>query len=445
VVVRTSVTPVRTSSLLRVRLRRAGRAVASYLAKAPGTHILLLVITVTTLALRDVDASTATRILRSQSTNLVQMSHDAPRVLLLSAFLTEQGHLAKLLLEFTIVFVPLERWIGTYRWIGVFVAGHVGATLATTIGIWLQARGGTAGRDILTPVDVGISYGLFAAAGVLTYRFRRPVSTVLTVGLIIYGLSGVVVSGTFTDWGHLCALAIGFAIGPLVRRTHVRAPEQHAPVAGSETAHETREAAAPWWRSAWLWLIRPPDPPTTGARWRAATILGLVLLVTSGALVGLLAVAHGRPIVVPPGHEVTVTILGRPAGCSRPCGTTVVRYSSSRGPVDALLATNHTLLRPGDHVVALVDPATPTRAGLVQPPRRVRTDGLLGTVAIVAMLGGVCLLAFARRLSGAGASGGGAAGDGSGGNGTAGDGTVDDGAAADGAAVAGRGPTAVGH
>jgi hypothetical protein len=389
------------SPLFRVEvgLRRAGRAVAGYLAKAPGTHILLLVITVTTLVLRDVDVSTATRILRSQSTNLVQMSHDAPRVLLLSAFLTEQGHLATLLLDFTLILVPLERWIGTYRWLGVFIAGHVGATLATTIGIWLQARGGTAGRDILTPVDVGISYGLFAAAGVLTYRFRRPVSTMLTIALILYVLAGVVRSGTFTDWGHLCALTIGFAIGPLVRPHHRRAPAPTAVVADSETTQ--------WWRAAWLWFIRPPKPPKVGVRRRAATALGIALLVTSGVLVGLLASDHDQSIVVPPGNQVTVTVLGRPTTCERPCRTTVVRYVSTQGPTDALLVTpNYTLLRPGDHVIARVDPAAPTRVSLVQPPRRVRTDGLLGAIAIAAMLGGGCLLAFAHWLSGGGATAG---------------------------------------
>jgi len=140
-------------------------------------------------------------------------------------------------------------------------------------------------------------------------------------------------------------------------------------------------------------------------RRRAATALGLTLLVASGALVGLLANAHGRPIVVPPGNEVTVTVIGRPTGCVRPCLTTVVRYTSSRGPTDALLVTpNHTLLRPGDRMVARVDPSAPTRVGLVQAPRRVRADGLLGAVAIAAMLGGFCLLLFAHRLSGGGAS-----------------------------------------
>ncbi|HEY0396765.1 MAG TPA: rhomboid-like protein, partial [Acidimicrobiia bacterium] len=55
------------------RWQRVYRAVADYLAAAPGTHVLLLVLAVTTLVLRSVDAPTATRILRHQSTNLFQM------------------------------------------------------------------------------------------------------------------------------------------------------------------------------------------------------------------------------------------------------------------------------------------------------------------------------------------------------------------------------------
>src|SRR5581483_11365104 len=120
---------------------------------------------------------------RHQSTNLVQMAHDAPRVLFLSAFLTTQGRLWWEFVRFSVVFVPVERWLGTYRWIAVFVAAHVGASTATTVAIWLAANHGTAGRDLLTPVDVGISYGLAGAAGVLVYRLPRPLSGLAAAGL----------------------------------------------------------------------------------------------------------------------------------------------------------------------------------------------------------------------------------------------------------------------
>src|SRR5579884_4249918 len=60
------------------RWRGLYRTVADYLAAAPGTHILFLVVAVTTLVLRGLDAPTTTRILRHQSTNLFQMTRDAP-------------------------------------------------------------------------------------------------------------------------------------------------------------------------------------------------------------------------------------------------------------------------------------------------------------------------------------------------------------------------------
>lgn len=196
--------------------RRLHRAAAGYLAAAPGTHILLLIIAVTTLVLRGVDAPTTTRILRHQSTNLLQMSRDAPRVLVLSAFLLDNGRLLIEAAWFTFVLAPVERWIGTYRWLATFAAGHIGATLATTAGIWLQVREG-AGRGLVYPVDVGVSYGLMSVAGVLTYRLRRPWTFLWLAVLAVEVGRPVITTATFTDWGHLVAAGIGLAIGPLVR------------------------------------------------------------------------------------------------------------------------------------------------------------------------------------------------------------------------------------
>ena len=198
------------------RWHRLFRAGADYLAAAPGTHILLLILAVTTLVLRGVDAPTTTRILRHQSTNLLQMSRDAPRVLVLSAFLLDNGRLLGETIQFTVVLAPVERWIGTYRWLGVFAAGHVGATLATTVGIWLQVREG-ADRGLIYPVDVGASYGVAAAAGVLAYRLRRPWHLAWLAFMALYVGVPVLTSGTFTEWGHLIAFGIGLAVGLLVR------------------------------------------------------------------------------------------------------------------------------------------------------------------------------------------------------------------------------------
>src|SRR5260221_3938573 len=187
----TTVTETAKAKAASARWRRLRRAGTDYLASAPATHILLLILAVTTLVLRGVDVPTTTRILRHQSTNLFQMSRDAPRVLVLSAFLLDNGRLLTETIIFTFVLAPVERWIGTYRWIATFAAGHVGATLATTVGIWLQVREG-AGRELVYPVDVGVSYGVAALGGVLVYRPRRaPASPLVGLVAAVIGLDAV--------------------------------------------------------------------------------------------------------------------------------------------------------------------------------------------------------------------------------------------------------------
>ncbi|HVW35385.1 MAG TPA: rhomboid family intramembrane serine protease, partial [Acidimicrobiia bacterium] len=251
---------------------RAYRAAARYLAAAPGTHILLLILAVTTLVLRGVDAPTTTRILRHQSTNLFQMSRDAPRVLVLSAFLLDNGRLLVEAAMFTLILAPVERWVGTYRWMATFAAGHVGATLATTVGIWLQVREG-AGRSLVYPVDVGVSYGVAAVAGVLVHRLRRPWSWLFLAFVTVDIGRAVVGTGTFTDWGHLMAFSIGLAIGPLVR-------------------------------------------PDRSDRRRVLLGLGAGLLASAAACSVLLFTVPDRDIAVAEsGPTVEATVVGRPPGC----------------------------------------------------------------------------------------------------------------------------------
>jgi hypothetical protein len=333
------------------------RGVPECLAWAPGTHFLLLILAVTTLVLRGVDAPTAVRLLRHQSTNLLQMSRDAPRVLVLSAFLLDRGRLGYEAVVFTLVLAPVERWIGTYRWLGVFAAGHIGATLATTIGIWLQVRAG-ADPGLAYPVDVGVSYGVAAVAAVLAYRLPRPAARAWLGLLAVLAGNAVIRTGTFTDWGHVAALAIGFALGPLVR------PER-----------------------------RP------GGRHRVLLLLGTGLLGVAGGLAALLAVVPNPDIVVPgPGQTVTATVLGRPPGCVAACRSVVVRYGPAGATAEGvLLLPQATLTRPGDRVVATVVPGSAGRLRPFRPPQRVRLASLFGALSAAAGATGAALLAAARH------------------------------------------------
>ena len=363
---------------------RAYRKTAAYLAIAPGTHILLLILAVTTLVLRGVDAPTTTRILRHQSTNLFQMSRDAPRVLVLSAFLLDNGRLVTETVIFTLVLAPVERWIGTYRWIATFAAGHVGATLATTIGIWLQVREGAgAGRGLVYPVDVGVSYGVAAMAGVLAYRLRRPWNLAWLVFIARDVGRAVVATGTFTDWGHLVALGIGLAMGPLVR-------------------------------------------PDRRDRRHVLMVLGAGLMAAAAACAVLLFTVPDRDVAVPEsGPTVEVTVVGRPPDCGPGCHTVVVRYAvppgdgeqavagsgsaaapapgsgptAGRRTVEGILVlSQQTLTQRGQRLLAVADPSTPGRLHPLRPPQRVSPDSLFGAMAAAGAVTGLALLLLVRRV-----------------------------------------------
>ena len=368
---------------------RYWRPVARYLARAPGTHVLLLIVAVTTLVLRSVDAPTASRILRHESTNLVQMSRDAPRVLLLSAFVLDQGRVLVELAQFTLFMVPVERWIGTYRWLLVFSAGHVGATLATTIGIWLQVRSGAAGRALVYPVDVGVSYGLFAVAGVAVSRLPRPASTVCAGGLCAFLGSALVRSGTFTDWGHVVAVGIGFALAPLVRPDEPLPARRHL---------EGRGALA----GLWEWLSTPPAPRAPATRRRARLVLAGALLAVAAGLLVLLGMAPDTSVAVASttGTRVPAVVVGPPAGCRRGCRTTIVRYNARSGPIEtSLVLPSGTVASTGDRLDVIVSRRTPGRVHLPRPARRVQPAGLFGATSVAAACIAASLLVTARRSS----------------------------------------------
>ena len=196
----------------------ARRSLSRYLHSAPGTTIYLSVLIVTSLVVWTADPRLANRLLHAQSTNLHNMLHHPVSVLVLSAFWIEGGRLLPWVVPFALVMAPVERWIGTTRWLAVFAAGHIGATLVTVLGIWLVTRGGVTDSALVDTVDVGVSYGFYAVAAVLTPLlpgwWRWIVPTVVVGGLAVLAAE----QHTFTDFGHLAAVAIGFGCRPIVLR-----------------------------------------------------------------------------------------------------------------------------------------------------------------------------------------------------------------------------------
>ena len=201
-----------------------------FVRSAPATYTYLAVLFVTTWVLASASTRIADRLLLAQSTNLHHLANDPIRVLIGSAFwVSGSGDLLVTACLFTLVLAPLERRIGAWRMAAVFAIGHIGATLLTAGGLWAALRFDAIDRSIVNARDVGASYGFFAAAAALTYlvgpRLRRPYATVLLGYLVLM----VVLSGTFTDYGHLVAGLLGLACYRLVRDALPRIAE---PVGG---------------------------------------------------------------------------------------------------------------------------------------------------------------------------------------------------------------------
>lgn len=128
------------------------------------------------------------------------------------------------------------RW-GAWRTAGVFAAGHVGASLLVYAALRARTPRGTppptAGAASAHPVestdqgpdataraiDVGASYGFNATVGALAATVpHRGARTAATAGLLALGVRPVLRRGrTFTDVGHLVALALGVAMGAGMR------------------------------------------------------------------------------------------------------------------------------------------------------------------------------------------------------------------------------------
>jgi len=204
-------------------LRRRWRAwrprVLGYTRSAPGTYAYLFVLLITSWILQTSSSRIANALLQERSTNLHHLASDPLRVLFSSAFWV--GSFADWIAWvalFSVFVAPVERWIGTWRTALVFFIGHVGATLITAAGLWVALRFDLVESSVVNARDVGASYGFAAVAAVLTYRFSGRRGLLYAGGLV--GVAGVMLAANhnFTYWGHLIALAIGFACYPLVRR-----------------------------------------------------------------------------------------------------------------------------------------------------------------------------------------------------------------------------------
>jgi membrane associated rhomboid family serine protease len=158
------------------------------------------------------------RLVHHNSTNVANLLHGRVYTLLTSAFVLGSRWEVLAVVGLVVVLGAAESAFGWVRAAGVFLFGHVVATLLVfaglATGIALHWWGGRTAHA----ADVGVSYGAVAVVGALLVYLplRRAVGWRLVA--VALAIGAVVANHTFSDAGHLISLLLGFAAGAVLRR-----------------------------------------------------------------------------------------------------------------------------------------------------------------------------------------------------------------------------------
>ncbi|WP_407287234.1 rhomboid-like protein [Streptomyces sp. BP-8] len=190
--------------------------VRDWVRTSPGTHIWLLIIGVTSLVIASASEGLGQFLVHRTSSNIHELNEHPLPSLLISGFWIERPESFLLYaVMFELLHANVERWVGTWRWLLIVGGAHVAATLASQELVLLAIEGHQLPRSMTHVVDIGVSYGLAAAAGVLTYRLPPPWRYVYLVAVLVFFGIPLTTGATFTDFGHAIALVMGFAAWPL--------------------------------------------------------------------------------------------------------------------------------------------------------------------------------------------------------------------------------------
>ncbi|MGW1072351.1 rhomboid-like protein [Streptomyces sp. NPDC002537] len=197
---------------------RLGAGVRAWIVSAPGTHIWLLIIGVTSLVIAAASQDLENFLLHRNSSNIHELNRHPLQSLLISGFWIENpSSFVLYAVLFELFHANVERWIGTWRWLLTIALAHVAATLISQEVVLLSIENHSLPRSMKHVVDIGVSYGLAAAAGVLAYRVPRPWRWAYVGAVGLFFAVPFAAGATYTDLGHAISVAIGLGCWPLTR------------------------------------------------------------------------------------------------------------------------------------------------------------------------------------------------------------------------------------
>lgn len=184
----------------------------------PFTFGYAVVLAVTSVVADYAAPSVVDALYQGSSTDVAHLVRHPVLVLLASALWVAGGIASSYAIGFLLVLTALERRIGGLRAAGVFLLGHVVATLATEVPVGLSVLVGHLPGSSLHRLDFGISFGVATSVGALTGLLTPWLRWPALIGFASM-LVGDLIAFTdpMTNWGHLMSLAIGVATWPLVR------------------------------------------------------------------------------------------------------------------------------------------------------------------------------------------------------------------------------------
>ncbi|MGQ4478262.1 rhomboid-like protein [Streptomyces sp. SAS_276] len=185
----------------------------------PFTFCYGVLLVVTSLIAQYAGPTLVGQLQQASSTDVTHLLRDPFLVLVASALWIVGGMVSPYAFLFLLVLTALERRIGGVRTAGVFLFGHIVATLATEGTVGIAVLAGHLPASSLHRLDYGISFGVATSIGALAGLLRPwlglPMITLFAWTLI---QSLLAFADPMTNWGHLISLTIGIATWPLIRR-----------------------------------------------------------------------------------------------------------------------------------------------------------------------------------------------------------------------------------
>ncbi|MFH8988586.1 rhomboid-like protein [Streptomyces sp. NPDC017940] len=185
----------------------------------PFTFAYAALLLLTSLFAEFADPSFVSSLYQGSSTDVAHLADRPVFVLLASALWIAGGITSPYAIVFLLVLTALERRIGGLRTAGVFLLGHVVATLVTEVPVGLSVLAGHLPGSSLHRLDYGISFGVAASVGALAGLLSSWLRWTVLAGfgwMLVEDL--VAFADPMTNWGHLLALVVGVVTWPLLRR-----------------------------------------------------------------------------------------------------------------------------------------------------------------------------------------------------------------------------------